>query len=302
MNKKRLLGFTIATLLIVSSTATVAFASRNSISSTKNVVKTASVKNDNSTKEVSENDKKNQKGSKLVTKEELEDQLKKFQDGTLKASPEAIENTKDMIKRIENGEKIYALFSYNTQCNIPSGIEENNVQTNSNIKLLNISDDEAIGIAKDAIKKYTGLDIERVIKEDGLKASVIRNNNKAYDCGPDIVVFFNDDKQQDNIFAIISAVDGKVYTVTAMTPRNKQDKANINKNEVKSAALEFLRINGFGTNVKSIDFDNEKISIGISEVKCLYDDGTEILLEFSGSNNSIVNFTYYNLNTTKFSN
>jgi len=313
MNKKGLIGLVLTVILIGSSTAVVSYASKNSASVTKNVVKVVSDKEQipvqkdtlDTSKNISSKDVaamvNNDPRSHIVTKEELIKQLKEFEDGSVKTSPENIKSLKDMLKKVENGEVIKAITIVenshkSNDSNSPFG---NDSKVDPSIKLLNITDDEAIKTAKAAIKDYTGVDMEKVIIKDGLKATIMRNNS-AYAWGSDILVTFDGNKHQDNIFVSISAVDGKVYCVTAMTPNNTTTKYKIDENKVKEAALVFLKAKGFGANVKSIDFENEKVSAGISGAKCLYEDGTEILLEFSGSNNAVVNFTHYNLKTMKF--
>lgn len=314
MNKKGLIGLVLTVTLITSSTVVVAFASQKSASVTKNIVKVVSDKKEISVqKDTSDTSinivkqdiavKDNTKPrSHILTKEELVNQLKEFEDGGIKASPETIKFIKDTLKKVENGDVIsVATVEVNGQTgNDSNSIYGNNSKVDPNIKLLNISDEEAIKTAKAAIKNYTGVDIEKVISKDGLKASIIRNNGTVYAWGPDIMVSFDGGKHQDNVFAIISSLDGKVYSATAMTSDNTINKSKTDESKVKEAALEFLKDKGFGSNVKSIDFENEKVAMGISGAKCLYDDGTEILLEFRGSNNTVVNFTHYNLKTMKF--
>ncbi|MFC0904669.1 hypothetical protein ACFHWD_08185 [Clostridium sp. MT-14] len=275
MNKKRLLTVTLASVLIAASTAAVAFASQYSASSTKNVVKLASDK-ENSTPKAA--------ASKTVTlntdtgeiiltdtdQAELTDELKKMENGTIRSKPEAVQDLKDLINDIKSGK----------------------------IKLLDISDEQAVKTAKNAIKYYTGLDVEEVIRRDGLRPYITRYNSP-YAWGPDILVSFDGEgNTKDNISASISAVDGKVYNVTAIIGR--YPKVNIDNDKVNESAASFLKDKGFGANFKSIAVDNEKASRGIVGAKALYEDGTEILMEFNASNNSVINFTHYNLKTMKF--
>jgi len=170
----------------------------------------------------------------------------------------------------------------------------------TNVKLLDISDDKAVEISKDAIKYYTALDIEKVISRDGLKPYITRSN-RPYAWGPDILVTFS--KKGDyrhNIAAIISAIDGKVYNVTALIGHYSETKYNEDK--VKEAAATFLKDKGFGGHFTGITVDDEKISIGIVGAEALYEDGTQILMEFKASDYSIFNFTHYNKKTMKFAN
>jgi len=254
------MGLVLTGTLIASSTGVVAFASQKSAAATKDVVKVVSTKTGGT---VQKDTVKNIDTKEIDTKSNPKVDTK---EADVKSNPKV----------------------------------DNTIKVDPNIKLLNISDAEAIETAKAAIKNYTGVDMEKLIIKDGLKASIIRSNPSAYAWGTDILVSFDDSKYQDNISVSISLADGKVYCVTAMTPYNTTNKYKIDESKVKEAALTFLTDKGFGANVKSIDFEDEKVSSGISGAKCLYEDGTEILLEFSGSNNAVVNFTHYNLKTMKF--
>lgn len=296
MNRKRLIGVIIAALLIVSSTAVIASARQISANYTKNNLKVVSDKENLDTK-IS-----NSKPSTIVISEgehldELTEQLKKMEDGTIKSTPESIQILKNLIEDIKNGKvKSIRVRKADSTPNETAKDTENV----SNAKLLNISDQQAINTAKDAIKYYTGLDVNKVIREHGLKPYVNRSNT-SYAWGPDILVTFNSSSNtKDNIFASISAVDGKVYNVTAMV--ETYHKVNIDTDKVKKAAASFLKSKGFGDNFKSITIDNEKTSAGIIGAKALYDDGTQILIEFKASDNSVINFTHYNLKTMKFAN
>lgn len=274
MNRRGLIGITLALLLTISSTAIVAFASKNSASSTKNVVRVLST-----------SDKRGSlsKGAAAKIKTDTKKATKKDKLSKKSQSNKNVDNKK--------------ISTNVTSENLKKDSKNN---SSSNSKLLNITDEKAIEIAKDAIKYYTGVDMEKLINADGLKADIIRNNDETYAWGPDILVSFDNDKHNDNIFASISTTDGKVYNVTAMVGSYSEKKINVNENKVKDAALTFLKDKGFGSDVRSITVDDEKTSIGIIGAKCLYDDGTEILIEFNGEDNSVINFTHYNLKTMKF--
>ncbi|MCC9296147.1 hypothetical protein LN736_14905 [Clostridium sp. WLY-B-L2] len=275
MNKKRLLTATLASVLIAASTAVIAFASQYSASSTKNVVKLAGDKENSTSKAAASKTVtlNTDTGEIILTdtdQAELTDELKKMENGTIRSKPEAVQDLKNLINDIKSGK----------------------------IKLLDISDEQAVKTAKNAIKYYTGLDVEEVIRRDGLRPYITRYNSP-YAWGPDILVSFDGEgNTKDNISASISAVDGKVYNVTAIIGR--YPKVNIDNDKVNEAAASFLKDKGFGDNFKSIAVDNEKTSAGIVGAKALYEDGTEILMEFNASDNSVVNFTHYNLKTMKF--
>lgn len=273
MNKKRLLTAALASVLIVASTAVVAFASQISASSTKNVVKLASDKENSTTKAAASKTVtlNTDTGEIILTDQaELTDELKKIENGTIRSKPEAVQDLKNLINDIKSGK----------------------------IKLLDISDEQAVKTAKNAIKYYTGLDVEEVMHRDGLRPYITRYNSP-YAWGPDILVSFDGEgNTKDNISASISAVDGKVYNVTAIIGR--YPKVNIDNDKVNEAAASFLKDKGFGDNFKSITIDNEKTSAGIVGAKALYEDGTEILMELNASDNSVINFTHYNLKTMKF--
>lgn len=277
MNKKRLLSITLVAALTVSSTAIIAYASQSSDSSTKNVVKVATDKDqttskDSTTKSVS------------LTIDTSTGEIYELQQ---------MENGKKLIDGIKSGKVVRVKPESN---NISSSATENN--SNSNNKLLDISDEQAVQTAKDAIKYYTGLDVEKVINRDGLKPYITRSN-MSYAWGPNILVTFNSNSNtQDNIFASISATDGKVYNVTAMIGKYSETKVNADK--VKEAAASFLKEKGFGGSFTSITVDNEKTPIGIVGAKALYEDGTEILIEFKAEDYSVINFTHRNLKTMKF--
>lgn len=247
MNKKGLLGITIAAALTVASTATVAFAGQASADSTKNVIK------------ITSDQKSTEKNAETASK----------------------------------GSNVKVTFDINSS----QKAAENS--SKANVKLLDISDAKAIQMAEAAIKYYTGTDVEKVMARDGLKPYITRYNSQ-YAWGSDILVMFNGNSNtKDNIFASISAADGKIYNVTAMTDRD-YSKTNIDENKVKQAAAEFLNTKGFGSNFQSITVDNEKVSAGLVGAKALYEDGTEILIEFKSSDYSVVNFTHYNMKTMKF--
>lgn len=270
MNKRGLIGVILAVLLTISSTAIVAFASKNSASATKNVVKV-----------VSTSDKRGSLSKGAATK--------------VKTSAKKVTKKDKLSKKNQNNNIV---VNKKISADVTNGNLKKDSKSNSN--LLNITDDKAIQIAKDAIKYYTGVDMEKLISADGLKADIIRNNDEIYAWGPDILVSFDNDRHNDNIFASISTTDGKVYNVTAMVGGYSEKKINVNENKVKEAALTFLKDKDFGSDVKSITLDDEKVSIGIIGAKCLYDDGTEILIEFNGEDNSVINFTHYNLKTMRF--
>jgi uncharacterized protein (DUF736 family) len=310
MNKKRLLCVALTAVLTVTSTAIIAFASENSASTTKNVVKVAVA-----------SDKKVVPASKSATSERititdtkvgigyngvgdkddalnyLTAQLEEMEIGRIKSTPEEIQALKNFINDIKSGKMtIFHIIK------VPANSSQVKlvIDDNLNVKLLNISDAQAIQTAKDAIKYYTGVDVDKVINRDGLKPFITRTKSP-YAWGPDILVSFNSNRNtSDNIFAEISAVDGKVYNVTAMV--DSYSKTNIDESKVKDAAISFLKDKGFGTNFTSITVDYEKVSGGIVGAKALYADGTEILMEFDADNNSVVNFTHYNLKTMKFEN
>lgn len=314
MSKKRLITLILTVSLVFSSTAVIAFASQKSADTTKNVVKVAGDKVETTVKDsISESSITKDESKNLIsvldettinatlTKEELNQRLRDIEDGKMKASPETIKKIRDIIKVIETAENVQSVKAeVKTKSDqVSNPIKEYTAKVDSNVKLLNISDAQAIKTAKDAIKNYTGLDIEKVIIKDGLKPTIFRNSS-IYAWGPDIMVNFYNKKTTDNIHVSISTVDGKVYGVTAILPSDTSGKAQVDKSKVREAALRFLEDKGFGVNVKSITFNDEKVSIGLSEVKCLYADGTEIMIEFAGVNNSVVNFTHYNLKTMKF--
>lgn len=316
MNKKGILGITLAALLTVSSTAIIAFASQASENSTKNVVKEVSEEKGAAAKETKSEDKELASRSRTVALDigsgeaisfpggvnaeeqinQLNDQLQKMENGTIKATPEDIKGIENLISDI-NGGKVK--FDYNTVVVVPNNTAKSAAENNnSNQKILNISDDQAVQEAKTAIKYYTGVDADKIINRDGLKPYITRNNSP-YAWGADILVSFSSNSNtEDNIFASISAVDGKVYNVTAIIGRYST--VNIDENKVKAAATAFLKDKGFGDNFTSIEVDHEKESAGIIGAKALYEDGTEILMEFKAEDNSVVNFTHYNLKTMKF--
>lgn len=321
MNKKGLLGITIAIALTVVSTAVVAFAGEASRDATKNVVKLVGDKKITENKIVAKNADTASEASavKLVLSgneqgiasvhdgtsvndmlKELNEQLQKLENGTIKSTPENIQNLKNLIEGIKSG-RMKVVTRYTTQANVGNSQKTSGNNSTSNVKLLNISDDKAIQMAEAAIKDYTGTDVEKVMARDGLKPYITRNNSQ-YAWGPDILVTFNSNSNtKDNILASISAVDGKVYNVTAMAGGD-YSKTDIDENKVKQAAAEFLNNKGFGSNYQNITVDNEKASGGLAGAKALYEDGTEILMEFKISDYSVVSFTHYNMKTMKFAN
>lgn len=240
MYKKRLLSIALVAALTVSSTAIITFASQNADSSTKNIVKAPTDKEQTDIKDYS-----------------------------------IVGDTYAKNSSTENNDK-------------------------TELKLLDISNEKATQIAKDAIKYYTGLDIEKVIKRDGLEPHIDRSYGP-YAWGPNILVsFYKKGDYRHNIVVCISAVDGKVYNVTAIIGWYPEVKYNDDK--VKQAAASFLQDKGFGGNFTSLTVDDEKISIGIVGAEALYEDGTQILMQFKASDYSIFNFTHYNKKTMKFAN
>ncbi len=305
MNKKRLLCVTLTAVLLVSSTAIVAFADQTSAMATKNVIKVTSDGNkvfqkdtDSKSRYIIIDDSAGVKFTSTANGNNplasLNDQLQKMENGTIKSTPADIQSLKTLISDIKSGKVQSKVITVN---NSQSSPENNN---NTNVKILNISDNQAIQSAKDAIKYYTGVDADNIIGRDALKPYITRNSSP-YAWGPDILVSFSSDSNTtDNISASISAVDGKVYNVTAMV--DIYYKTSIDENKVKAAAASFLKDKGLGDNFTSITVDYEKTSVGIVGAKALYTDGTEILMEFNADNNSVINFTHYNLKTMKFAN
>jgi hypothetical protein len=305
MNKKRLFCVALTAVLTVSSTAIAAFASQTSTNTTTTNVAKVAVASDKKATTASKsatlanttsiNDTKTGAGANDAGDKA---ESKPVEVNTTQTTPENNVNTNANTNVNANTN---ANANGNANANTNTNVNTNtniNTNVNSNINPGNISDAQAIQTAKDAIKYYTGVDIDTVISRDGLKPYITRSNSP-YAWGPDIMVsFYNNSNYSDNISASISTVDGKVYSVNAMIGRYAV--TSIDENKVKDAAISFLKDKGFGTNFTSITVDYEKVSVGIVGAKALYADGTEILLEFDADNNAVVNFTHYNLKTMKF--
>jgi|GEM_PF-3251587 hypothetical protein len=311
MNKKRLLCVALTAVLTVSSTAIVAFASQTSTNTTTNVSKVA-VASDKKAKTASKsatlanttaiNDTKtgagaNDAGDKAESKPVEVNTTQTTPENNVNTNANANANANVNTNNTNTNANVNANTNGNANVNTNTNANAN-TNVNTNINPGNISDAQAIQTAKDAIKYYTGVDIDTVISRDDLKPYISRSNSP-YAWGPDIMVsFYNNSNYSDNISASISAIDGKVYSVNAMIGR--YTRTSIDENKVKDAAISFLKDKGLGTNFTSITVDYEKVSVGIVGAKALYADGTEILLEFDADNNSVVNFTHYNLKTMKF--
>lgn len=310
MNKKGLIGVSLAVLFTAVSTVVIVYAKNTSDKYTKNVMKALTTNNNKISQEKGTKDEKTKKYKTfeiidkriplvLHMRNMSEDEIPYVLSTnveSLKKNPKSQETTKEILQLKEFEE------DYNNGFDIEIRSDSQTKEEKYVGKRLSISDAEAIEKAKEAIKYYTGENIDEIMSKDSLKAEITREE-EPYAWGPDILVSFNNDNDKtykDNIFVSISEVDGKVYAVNVML--GNYSKLKVDKNKVKAAAVNFLKHKGFGGNYTSITVDNEKSSIGIAEAKCKYEDGTEILLEFKISDYSIVSFAHYNLKTMKFIN
>lgn len=168
-------------------------------------------------------------------------------------------------------------------------------------KLLDISDAQAIQMAKDAIKYYGDVDPDKIINEYSLVADVYRSQADFGGNRPFIhVMFYNSNAQKIPyiIDAGISAVTGKIDGVNVNTlDRGSFNNAPVDYSKVREATLNFLKTKGFGTNYESMALGGDMVSEGINGSVTQYADGTEVLLEFDNRNYSLTSFSLYNLKT-----
>lgn len=170
-------------------------------------------------------------------------------------------------------------------------------------KLLNINDDQAIKIAKDAIKYYGDVDPDKLIKEYDFKPRIEREEPSNIGGGAIIDVGFYSEKSIPyGIGATISAVTGKTLVVNVQVKENYLNKAPYDANKVKETAIKFLKDKGYGTNYTSLELSavDNKYKTGINGAVAEYADGTEVMMEFDNKNYSLFNLTVYNLKQDTF--
>lgn len=161
-------------------------------------------------------------------------------------------------------------------------------------KFLDISDDQAIKIAKDAIRYYGDADPDKLIKEYDFKPFIHRTilpNNPA--CSEIMVAYTSKKFTHYGMDATISALTGKITVVNVQVGENYLNDAPYDANKIKETAIKFLKDKGYGTNYTSLeltDVDNQ-CKKGINGAIAEYADGTTVMMEFDNKNYLLFNVT-----------
>lgn len=164
-----------------------------------------------------------------------------------------------------------------------SNVKVNNSDSESNVQNKNISNDQAIKIAKKALKNYLGVDIEAKIKSDGLKTTVNV-------CKDDIMVAF--EKSTDKYAVPEASVDilkkdGKAIIV-AWRGNRQHKEFSYDETKVKQSAEKYLKEKGLNKGIKSITANDQMKRDGIFTAYCEYTDGSRVDLDFNGKDYSPV--------------
>lgn len=152
----------------------------------------------------------------------------------------------------------------------------------------NISDDQAIQIAKKALKDYLGVDIEAKIKTDGLKSTVNGSRDR-------IMVSFqkgNDQKEMPEASVEIVKKDGKARLVIWRGNRENGENKEYSYDaaKVKQLAENYLKKMGLDKGIKSVTAGDQMKYRGIFTAECSYTDGSTIDLDFYGKDYSLVSY------------
>lgn len=215
------------------------------------------------------------------------------------ASQASSKATKDVVKVAEA--KTNATDNENTKGNTTNP----NISPASVNKFVDISNDQAIQIAKQTIKSTFGADVDKegftqahVYRQQNFNKNLKMSNLQVYHMvggNPSIYVEFDipNNTHPKNFFSTaeveISLVDGKIKGVEF----HKQmyvmlkDEAQYDENKVKNTAVQFLKDKGFDTNYKNIIVTPRTAytKLGaITNVHFDYPDGTTIKVDIDITN------------------
>lgn len=221
------------------------------------------------------------------------------------ASQASSKATKDIVKVV----KAKTNDTNKSKENTKMDITDPNIKPASIDKFVDISNDQAIQIAKQTIKNMFGADVDKegfteahVYRPENFDKSLKKSHIQIYHMvggNPSIEVEFDipNNPYPKNVFSIaqvkISLVDGKIRAVEFHKQMYSmlKDEAQYDENKVKNAAIKFLKDKGFETNYKNITLNPRTNTNKLNGITCVwfdYPDGTSISL-----NVDIINYQVY---------
>lgn len=185
----------------------------------------------------------------------------------------------------------------------------NNTSVNISNKLIDISDDQAIQIAKKAIINIYGVDVDKHgFTSMPILFRITDSDKEAYKLeGPTIDVAFSkpDEMQRvdkenhllsfDDVRVEISLTDGKVKAASFIDGIDIKTEAKYDENKLKAAAEEFLKEKRLRTDYKSIVKVQRSPYIPIGCVSFDYGDGTGEMISINLQNYKAYGYSPLNI-------
>lgn len=162
---------------------------------------------------------------------------------------------------------------------------------------INISDTKAVEIAKEAFKKYLGVDMDKKMQELGLQVKVsslyARVSESREEEETDVYFAPKNNNYEDygnESSVTISGKDGSIQSVFLGQGIHPKQACKYDENKLKDAAKSFLKNKDLRTDVKNFKIDKEKKAYSIITVVCEYPDGSRVFLGYNIIDYSVIYF------------
>lgn len=162
---------------------------------------------------------------------------------------------------------------------------------------INISDTKAVEIAKEAFKKYLGVDMDKRMQELGLQVKVsslyARVSESREEEETDVYFEPKNNNYEDygnESSVTISGKDGSIQSVFLGQGIHPKQACKYDENKLKDAAKSFLKNKDLRTDVKNFKIDKEKKAYSIITVVCEYPDGSRVFLGYNIRDYSVIYF------------